>query len=448
MISWFPVPLRVVCAVVLAGCAPQQSTGNAGPPPLEPVAHASSGYRETSDMPGREPSPLVSLVRDAVVEHAPYKQFDPARSRYNLEVGRTPAAACDAMTFLVRYLEHFPEDTEARDTLEDLARWVLDLQESTAEAFGVRAVPSTPDAPSPRDRFFYAIDAALCGTAMLETYRRTGEGSYLDAAVGFGLFLDHLGEAQERVFAGSTAAGAFCEYATPQGGRLAYNCDSYVKTMVALGFLRDLATATGQRRFLERADAARRFLLPGLQGAWEYADAQAALQCRTAPCAVEWRRVPGPRGEPDHFVYGDTLAYALAGLHAFEGASEDVSRLYRQFAGFRGDGARTRAYDGGIAFAGYIEAAGRRPDPASSYYDVVTIGILSPLRRDLAPEHDERAWSFLERLLAGGSVPRWGVGFEGEPIGIDDADLTTLSTLGIAAIDRQGPGAVRREAAR
>jgi hypothetical protein len=390
-------------------------------------------------MPAHEPAPLVLLVRDAVVEHAPYKQHDPARSRYNLEVGRTPATACDAMTFLVLYLERFPEDHAARSKLMDLGRWVLDLQDGTSEAYGLRAVPSTPDAPAPGDRFFYAIDAALCGRAMLETYRLTGEETYLDSAIGFGLFLEHLGEAQERVFARTTANGSFCEYAVPQGQGLAYNCDSYVKTMVALGFLKDLTAATGQRRFLERAMAARRFLLPGLEGAWEYADAQAALQCRQAPCPVQWRRVPGSHGEPDHFVYGDTLAYALAGLHAFEGASADVSRLYRQFAAYRGDSSQTYGYDGSIAFAGYIEAAAARPDPASAYYDVVTIGILSALRRDLAPEHDTRAWSFLDRLIAQDRQPRWGVGFEGEPIGIDYIDLTTLSTIGAAALHRAMP---------
>lgn len=418
--------------VALAGCAAPT------PQPARAAASTTASASSTAakDVMGMQDDvwhPIVAVARDAVVTHAPFKQYDPRTGRPNLQIGRTPGTACDAIVFLGRYLEH-THDAAAAAKREALIDWIVGLQARARTRHGLATVPSTPDAAPPENAYYYAIDAAICGAAVLEAFAREGDRRLLEAASGFGDALLALGREHDRVFAAAADQGGFCEYARPAGDGLAYACDGYVKNLVALGFLRELAEATGHARFAERARAARRFLLPGLEGGWEYADVRSVLDCERATCPVVWRRVPGPRHEPDRYVYGDTLAYALAGLHAYEGASDDVRRLYARFAGYRSDSGSTREFDGRIAWAGYMEVAHERPDPESAYYDLVTIGILSPLRRDLVPADDAAAWAFLEGALARDVDLSWGVAFDGQPIGIEHVDLVTLSTLGRAAL--------------
>lgn len=421
------VPLA---ALVLATCATQPSS-LPNPEPV-PAMHVPGKATSSQSAPGL---PLLAMMaRDAIVAHAPYKQYDPASGRPVERVGQTPATACDAMIFLVAYLRHGVDDQAAREKFHSLAAWVIAHQHAVERAYGVAAVPSMPDAMPPDDRYFYAIDAAICGRAMLVAHRHTREAAFLESAVGFGDFLEHLAQAQEQVFERSKSSGAFCEYARPEGPGLAYNCDTYVKNILAVGFLRDLASETGAKHYMRRATVARDFLLPGLQGKWEYAAATAALSCRRSSCPIRWRRVSGPHGEVDRFIYGDTLAYALAGLHEFEGASDEVLRLYREIVGFKGTSGRTRSYDGTVAWAGYVDARAEAPDPGSAYYDLVTIGILNPLRRDAAPEHNVRAHSFATDIAERDGPPPWGVSFDGQSIGIDVVDLTTLSALGTAVL--------------
>jgi hypothetical protein len=376
---------------------------------------------------------MVEIARREVLEHAPLKQYLPKTGRAT-GIGRTPGAACDAMAFLARLIDLHGPDARASDKMHELALWVIDLQRQSLARVDMAAVPSTPDAPPPDDGFYYAIDAAICGRGMLKAHRVTGDPAYLMSARGFGDVLELMAEQQEAVFENASARGGFCEYASLVDGRVVYNCDSHVKLLYAVGFLRELAEAAGEPARLTRARAAREFLIQGLRGAWEHADASATRACPRAPCAVVWRRVDGPKGEPDRFVYGDTLAYALAGLYIYEGASPQVADLYRRFSSYEGHDPRTRRFDGRIAFAGYMIPELQAPDPFSAYYDLVTIGLLRSLRRDIAPEHDARAWAFLQRILRPNRVPRWGVDFDGSALGVDAADVTMLATLGVAAL--------------
>ncbi len=377
----------------------------------------------------------AASIRDAVLTLAPFKQYDPAARRRNEEIGRTPGAACDSISFLAEWLELHPDDAEARRKLVDLADWTRGLQASSIERHGLSGAPSTPDLPAPRNAYSYTIDAAFCGAAMLDAHAVTGEPAYLDAARGFGDFLLHMRDALRRTYPNSKARG-FCEYVVVSGGSPAYDCNVHVKNLIALPTLARLSRATGDPRYAAAAAEGRDFLVSGLDGAWEYAD--------PASDPAVWHRVKGPRGEPQRYAYGDTLAYALRGLHEYEGASGDVRRLYSRFAAYKGEAPATRAFDGRVAFAGYMIPDLAAPDPESAYYDLVTIGILGPLRDEAARKDAARAAAFLDRQPVEAERLRWGVGFDGAPMGIRDIDLTTLTALGRHEIARgRGAAATR-----
>lgn len=425
---------RISAAVILAallGCQPSSGAGEKTAP-----GHPDRADLDASHAPsGRIDPALARRARDLLVAHAPFKQVDLVRSRPDLSIGRTPAAACDAILFLLDWLRVSPGDDRARRKADELIAWVTGLQRAARATIGFAGVPSTPDLPSPRDSFFYAIDAAICGDAMLAVALSTARLDAFEAATGFGDFLLMMaGEHGARsAKAGLQGAAAFCEHATPAGAGLELNCDAYLKNAISLGFLRRLAALSGDGRYAASAAAARAFFVEGLEGAWEYAEAPSP--CRKSPCSRVWRRIQGSHGERDVFVYGDTLAYGLRGLFEHEGASRTVRHLYWRLTGFRGRGSATSAFDGRIALAGYLMPATWEPDPRSAYYDLVTIGILGPVRRAVAPGDGRRAADFLRLLdLGRGPVP-WAIGFEGQDVGLSTMDLTTVSILGRHALE-------------
>lgn len=386
---------------------------------------------------GERPLPrFATTVRDAILAFAPYKQVATSEMRPDTEIGRTPAAACDSVIFLADYLQYRSDDAAARSKLQELSEWVIDHQAQAQRRIGLPGVASAPDADPPYDTFYYAIDGGLCGDAMLAAAAATGEARYYRSALGFGDFILALGaEHRRRSNEAGIRQSAFCEYVAPAGRGLAFNCAAYVKNGLLLGFLKRLSDVSNDTRYAAAASRARPMIVEGLAGAWEYADEPSP--CGTAPCEPIWKRVQGSRAEPDTFVYGDTLAYGLRGLFEYEGASPQVRELYQRLMSFRGRDPRTAAFDPRVAMAGYMKTASWAPDEESAYYDLVTIGILQPIRLSLAPQHSELASRFLSNVISSDGLVPWGVGFEGQDIGIETFDLTTLSVLGRAVLDQR-----------
>ena len=372
-------------------------------------------------------------IRDFVLRHAPYKQIDRKTGKPNERIGRTPGSACEVIRFLTALATSDPADKEAVRTAEELARWVIQLQETDRSSPALGGVPSTPDLPPPANRYFYTIDAGFCGAAMFSLYDLTKDGQYRESGLRFADFLVNMHHGRDRPY--SRAAGlpdGFCEFIVVAGSPPAWNCDRHVKNLIALPVLRRAAKLTGKKDYETAAQSARAFLVDGLRGAWEHAEAAAVVGCETPNCPDAWRRVQGPKEEPDYFVYGDTLAYALRGLFAFEGASSTVRTLYAQFAAYRGKDEKTLKYDGRIAFAGYLHPQSQSPDPLSAYYDVVTLGILHDLRRAVNPDHYAAADAVLRNRLASTAQLPWRMGFDFSFPPDVAIDLTTLANIGEA----------------
>ena len=390
----------------------------------------------------RPDTSAVQPIRAFVLRHTPNKQIDPRTGTPNTKIGRTPGSACEVIRFLTALARTDPFDTEARAKAEELAHWVISLQDTRSGSPTYGGVPSTPDLPAPANRYYYAIDAGFCGDALLGLFDLTKDERYRRSGLRFAEFLVHMQGGPGRPYSRPpNAPDGFCEFVVNNGPTPAWNCDRHVKALVALPVLRRAATLSGMPQYEAAARSAREFLVEGLAGAWEYAEAAALAQCRERACPQAWRRIKGPRGEPNYFVYGDTLAYALRGLFESEGPSPAVRAHYDQFADYRGKDARTRKYDGRIAFAGYMQPATASPDAFSAYYDLVTLGILHSVRREVRPDHYAVADRVLRTQVASAAQLSWKLEFDLSLPRGEFVDLTTLANLGEALV---GPAAGRR----
>jgi hypothetical protein len=387
----------------------------------------------------RTDASAVHPIRAFVLRHAPYKQVDPQTGNPNKNIGRTPGSACEVIRFLAVLARTDPSDSEARTKAEELARWVISLQDARSGSPTNGGVPSTPDLPAPANRYYYTIDAAFCGNAMFALYDLSKDDRYRQSGLRFADFLVRMQSGPGRPYARPAGApDGFCEFIVNSGPTPAWNCDRHVKALIALPVLRQAAILSGKPHYEASARSAREFLVEGLSGAWEYAEAAVLAQCRERACPQAWRRVKGPKGEPDTYVYGDTLAYGLRGLFESEGPSLTVRTLYDQFAGYKGKDAKTRQYDGRIAFAGYMHPASASPDPSSAYYDLVTLGILHGVRLAVRPDHHAVADRVLRSKLATAAQLSWKMNFDLSLPRGEFVDLTTLANLGEALV---GPAA-------
>ena len=365
-------------------------------------------------------------IRASVSQHAPFKQWDVTTGAANKAIGRTPGATCEAIAFLVTDWRTTRTGTSLAEARR-LATWIRSVQDRSASLAVPGGVPSTPDLPGAAATYHYAIDAAFCGTAMLDLADATGDAQARASALRFGGFiLSTMRDASGATMAAGSPGRAPCEAVVLGSGAPAWNCRRYVKNLIALPLLTRLDRLDPKAGYAAAARDMRATLVPGLAGLWEYADGTAAVP--------KWHRVVGPHGERDMFVYGDTLAYGLKGLHAFEGASADVRRMYADFTTPRDRSDRTRTYDPGVALAGYVVARTRSADPYSAYYDIVTLGLLDGVRRDVDPADAARARQVLVRELAGVDRLGWHMDMSFHPRRTGMADVSTLSAIGTAIL--------------
>jgi hypothetical protein len=103
---------------------------------------------------------------------------------------------------------------------------------------------------------------------------------------------------------------------------------------------------------------------------------------------AEWHRT----GLDDSTVFDDSVAYALHGVYNCEGWSPTVQKGYA-FLNAVEASAKYPAYNPAVCWAGYINVAARAP--VCDYYDNVTSGILSQIRRD----HDKPAYAYSAKII-------------------------------------------------
>ena len=378
----------------------------------------------------RSAAAMIEDVRTQVIAHAPYKQWDMATGRPNATIGRTPGAACEAISYLSRDAA-VTGSAAARTKASDLASWILRLQQSGKDLPVPGGVPATPDLPGASSTYYYVIDAGFCGSAMMDMTSATGDPRYLASARSFGTFvLAMMRDSTGQPMADGAPGRGPCEAVVQSSGaKAAWNCRRYVKSLALLPLLGRLQRVDPRGGYAAAARDLRSSLMPGLKGLWEYADGPAS--------SPRWHRIDGPHGERDMFVFGDTVSYALRGMHEYEGVTEDLKATYADMARPRTSDVRTKSYDPGTAYAGYVVAASRAADPYSRYYDIVTLGHLRGVRRAIAPADMRTADRVLTDRIASSPRIGWKMDMDHRVSHTGMADISTLSSIGTALIDMQ-----------
>ena len=389
----------------------------------------------SSNVQAMEHKKLVEDVKDFVLIHAPYKRYHPKTKTYEKAVMRTPAAACESIRFLHAYHTKVNVDSNVYRKIEFLSDWIIGLQGKDKNTLHYGGVPSSPDMKAPYNQLHYSIDAAFCGEALLYTYDLTKNKKYMRAAKRFGDFLETMQNYPRKKDGLSKNApyGGFCEIV--QADSQTMTCDMYVKNLLALPFLKKLSEKTNNYKYLNVAKNAREFLIKGLKSAWESASYSDIKTCRSKSCNKMWKRISGPHNEPNYYVYGDTIAYALRGLYDYEGFSNDVENLYDLYTKYKGKTPNTKKYDGEIAYAGYMLPASRSPDHFSAYYDIVTMGILHEIKFNHRKEAFYKADKYFENMNVKSLY--WNKDFNFNLLSKDFIDIITLVNVAEGVINTQ-----------
>jgi len=340
-------------------------------------------------------------------EHAPYFEYLPETDSYS-SLGQGPAPAALTIRFLKKLYSLMADKDTYKDRIKTLADYLLGSQctDSGKNWYGGFISHTGTD-------YYYSIDAAFAGEALLDAYELWNDQAYLDGAVRSAAFLRHM---QTRHLVGLVDQyyGGFCEYVRSSNG--AYLTRMYVKLLLALPFLKRLYEVTGNSLYNTMAVDARSFLVGttgALMGHYEYYDPQPYGD-------NQWHREIGSL-EEEKVVYADSYAYALRGLYEYEGLTQTVRDVYDYIQSITG----TR-YDPKIAWAGYLDVVNNKPD--CSYYDMVTAGLLVKIRM----EYDRASLpTSFNWIIARGSVAFYfAVNFDGTPTPGMKQHTSTVAGLG------------------
>jgi len=303
-----------------------------------------------------------------VMDYAPYVYVVPPDTP-DPEWGRAVFAAAFAIDFL--YEAYFARQFSSRKTaiyekIVSLADWILTQQctDQQKEAYGgfKSAENST---------YYYAIDACRVIPSLLKAYELTGNSGYLEGArLAGNTFLKAMQDKQPY--------GGFAR-AVDVGGNWLLQLDvECLYGLIGLKMLAEKYDAANASLYQGMMGKAVGFLREGFEGLWLYYD----------PSDGKWHRV----GLAENEVYDDCLAYALLGLYAYEGWSPTCRKVYSFINSISACG-RYPAYNPAVSWAGYIDVVSR--SPACDYYDCVTAGILSSIRK----YHDKPSLAYSAKII-------------------------------------------------
>ncbi len=323
----------------------------------------------------------LDQLTDFIVQHAPQKQLDRQTFTANAEIGRTPGAACESARYLANLVERGRASEAAKRKLTELLDWIVQLQAKDSGKPWNGGVPSTPDLPGAGSSYYYAIDAALCGEAVFRAHAVLGTPALLESGIGFAEFLLKMqtGPGLPRDRGGNRG---FCEFVV-RGSAPAWNCASYTKLLIGLVVLKHAYEATGRQEFQAAAVSARNFLLPGMAGAWEFADACKGAELLQTVLASD-QRVRTTRRTTSSMVTHWPMACAVCSFT--KARRRPFAHSMRIIRRIRAAGPKTAAYDPTLGFAGYLVPSQKTADEFSAYYDLVTVGILNEVKRAVAPD--------------------------------------------------------------
>jgi hypothetical protein len=314
-----------------------------------------------------------------VMDYAPYVYVVP-ESGPDLEWGKAAFAAGFAVDFL--FEAYFDTEFDARSgeieaKIVELSDWILTQQCTDSEKQAYGGFKS-----SENGTYYYSVDACRTIPALLKAYELTTNEAYLNAAKLAGnTFLFNMQRNPSQLGIHDQYYGGFARAVTIDDAWLQQMDVECLYGLSALKMLCESDPANKSKYEMMSADAAG-FLRQGLEQLWLYYD--------PLPNGDgEWHRI----GVGEKAVFDDSVAYALLGLHEYEGWNPTVENAYKLINGVSASPLYA-AYNPAVCWAGYIDIVARTP--ACDYYDAVTAGILAKLRRD----HDKSAYEFSHRIIS------------------------------------------------
>ena len=308
-----------------------------------------------------------------IMDHAPYAYVSPPDIP-DTEQGRTAFAAAFAIDFLTEAYESRQfEDRRAEiiSKVTALADFILTQQSGSEAQLSFGGFRS-----SENSTYYYSVDACRVIPALLKAHKLTANGQYLSSAVHAGsVFLYNMQQkpAQEGIH--DKYYGGFARAVTENDAWLREMDIECLYGLIGLRMLSE-EDAENNARYESMMKDSVGFLRQGLDNFYLYYD--------PAPDGDgDWHRT----GAKETEVYDDAIAYSLLGLYDHEGWDGTVRRVY-SLANSIGACARHPGYDPSICWSGYIDVVNR--SSACDYYDGVTCGILSQLRRG----HDKPSYGF------------------------------------------------------
>ncbi|RLG93068.1 hypothetical protein DRO34_01330 [Candidatus Bathyarchaeota archaeon] len=335
---------------------------------------------------------MLNDYLDFVLENAPYFYYLPSEGTVDMEWGRGPAPASFAIEFLAEAYaaEEFADrKSEIYSKIVELADYLLSIQCVNADKLAYGGFRSRDDSA-----YYYSIDAMRAVPALLKAYDVTGTSSYLDSVLlAGGTFLFNMQHKPSELGVHEEYYGGFAQAVTIEDSWLP---EMHVVDLYGLVALDCLHVRTNEAKYSAMASDALGFYRTGFEGLY--------LKFTPKPSGDgAWHRI----GDGETQIYDDDFGYALYGLFQHEGWTASVKNVYERLNTVSAC-AEHPAYDAAFCWAGYLDVVNRKP--ACNYYDVVTAGILHPLRNGYDPSAAEHSVSIVLRNPE--AFKYWGVKFD------------------------------------
>jgi hypothetical protein len=224
---------------------------------------------------------------------------------------------------------------------------------------------------------YWSIDAGRSIPALLKAYELAEDEDYLDAVKLAGeTFLYNMQQQPAVLGVHDRIYGGFAKFVDIDDDWSQEMQIEDLYDLIGLKMLADTYDVPNKTKYETMMSDAVGFLRDGFEDFCLWFDPEPSGD-------GEWHRV----GLNETEIYDDPFSFALLGLYTYEAWSLTCQKVYSFLQGIKGS-AEHPGYDPSVCWPGYMDVVSRFA--ACPYYDAVTSGILSGIRR----EHDKPAYKF------------------------------------------------------
>jgi hypothetical protein len=229
---------------------------------------------------------------------------------------------------------------------------------------------------------YWSIDAGRAIPALLKAYELTEDEDYHEAAKLAGeTFLYNMQQQPAVLGVHDRYYGGFAKFVDIDDDWSQEIQIEDLYDLIGLKMLADTYDVANKTKYENIMSDAVGFLRDGFEDFYLWFDPEPTGD-------GEWHRV----GLNETEIYDDPFSFALLGLYTYEAWSLTCQKVYGFLQGIKGS-AEHPGYDPNICWPGYMDVVSRFA--ACPYYDAVTSGILSGIRRG----HDKPAYKFSMHII-------------------------------------------------